>query len=88
MNKARKKKLQEAFAIIEQAKSILETVKNEEQESFDNLPEQFQSGARGEEMEGYIEILEEAFGHLDDANSAVAQIGWSPERFSPVVMAL
>lgn len=74
MNKIRRKKLQEAFALVTRAKNILETVRNEEQEAYDNLPEQFQISERGEEMEGYIEILEEAFNYLDDANSAVEQI--------------
>lgn len=47
---------------------------DEEQEAFDNLPESFQNGERGEEMTGYIEMLEEASGHLDDTKSALAQI--------------
>ena len=74
MNKQRRKRLDEAFDLIESAKEILEEVKDEEQEAFDNLPEQFQSSERGEEMEGYIEMLDEAFGYLDDANSAIEQI--------------
>jgi len=74
MNKARRKRLGKAFNLVEQAKSILGEVKDEEQESHDNLPEQFQHGERGEEMEGYIEMLEEAFNYLDDASSVIDQI--------------
>ena len=74
MNKIRRKKLQEVFAMVDQAKSILETVKNEEQEAYNNLHEQFQISERGEELEGFIEILEEAFNYLDDANSVIEQI--------------
>ena len=29
---------------------------------------------RGEEMQNYIEMLDEAYGYLDDANSVIEQI--------------
>lgn len=74
MNKQRRKKLEKAFNLIDQAKDILEEVKDEEQEAHDNLPESFQYGEKGEEMEGYIEMLDEAYGYLDDANSVIEQI--------------
>lgn len=74
MNKERRKMLAEAFEKIGEAKEILENVKDEEQEAYDNLPENFQNGERGEEMQGYIDMLEEAYGYLDDAESVVDQI--------------
>ncbi len=64
----------EAFDLIEQAMSILEEVKDEEQEAHDNLPESLQYGERGEEMEGFIEMLDESYGYLEDANSVIGQI--------------
>lgn len=74
MNKQRRKRLEEAFDLIGQAQSILEEVKDEEQEAHDNLLESIQYGEKGEEMEGYIEMLDEAYGYLDDANSVIEQI--------------
>lgn len=74
MNKQRRKRLEDAFSLIDQAKDILEEVKDEEQEAYDNLPESFQNGERGNEMQGYIDMLDEASGYLDDANSVVEQI--------------
>ncbi len=74
MNKQRRKKLGTAFDLICQAKDILEEVKSEEEEAYKNLPEQFQYGERGEEMNGYIEMIDEAYGYLDDANSVIEQI--------------
>ncbi len=74
VNKQRRKRLEEAFDLIGQAQSILEEVKNDEQEAHDNLPESIQYGEKGEEMEGYIEMLDEAYGYLDDANSVIEQI--------------
>lgn len=69
MNKERRKRLAEAFEKIGEVKEIIESVKDEEQEAYDNLPENFQNGERGEEMQGYIEMLDEAYGYLDDAES-------------------
>ena len=74
MNKDRRKRLGSAFDMVDKAKDILTDVKTEESESYDNLPEQFRDGERGEEMQGYIEMLEEAFNYLDDANSVIEQI--------------
>lgn len=74
MNNTRRKRLSEAFEKISEVKDILEEVKDEEQEAYDNLPENFRYGERGEEMEGYIEMLDEAYGYLDDAESVIDQI--------------
>lgn len=74
MNKDRRKRLEKVFNMLGEAQDILEEVKNDEQEAHDNLPESFQYGERGEEMEGYIEMLEEAWNYLDDAKSVVEQI--------------
>lgn len=59
MNKERRKRLEKVFEILTEAQEIVEEVEEEEQEAHDNLPESFQYGERGEEMEGYIEKLEE-----------------------------
>lgn len=65
MNKARRKEIARAIELIEQAREILETVMDEEQEAFDNMPESLQSTERGETMEEYISILEERIDALD-----------------------
>ena len=74
MNKQRRKKLEKAFNMIGEVKDILEEVKSEEEEAYENLPESFQNGERGEEMQGYIEMIDEAYGYLEDAESVVEQI--------------
>ena len=74
MNKARRKRLSEAYEKITEVQGIIEEIRDEEQEAHDNLPESFQNGERGEEMEGYIEMLDEVYGYLDDAQSVVDQI--------------
>ena len=74
MNKQRRKWLEEAFEKVEDAIKVLEEVTEEERESLENLPDNFRYGERGEEMEGYIEMLEEASEYLADANSVIEQI--------------
>lgn len=63
-----------AFDLVSEAMEILEDIKTEEQESYDNLPDNFRDGDKGEEMQNYIEMLEEASNYLDDANSVIEQI--------------
>lgn len=74
MNRQRRKKLSKAFDLVSDAKEILEAVKYEEQEALENLPDNFRYGERGEEMQGYIEMIDEAYNYLDDANSVIEQI--------------
>lgn len=74
MNKTRRKRLAEALDLISQAKDILEEVKGEEQDAFDNLPENFQYGERGEQMEEYISDIEEAFDNLEEAEGLISEI--------------
>ena len=74
MNKDRRKRLSKVYKLIEEAKAILEEVKDDETDAYENLPENFQNGERGEEMQGYIEMLDEAYNYLDDASSVVDQI--------------
>ena len=74
MNKQRRKQIEKAFELIGEAEDILESAKSEEQDAYDNLPENFQNGERGEEMQGYIDAMEEAYDGLDTACSAIEQI--------------
>ena len=43
-------------------------------ETYENLPDSFQNGERGEEMQGYLEMLDGTYNDLDDANSVIDQI--------------
>ena len=65
MNKARRKELAKAVELIERAREIIEVVKDEEQDAFDNLPESLQSSERGERMEECISALEDFFDEVD-----------------------
>jgi len=55
MNKQRRNRIAEALELISQARDILEEVKDEEQESYENLPESLQYGERGEQMQENVD---------------------------------
>ena len=74
MNRSKRKKLSRAFDLISEAVEIIENVKDQEQEDMENLPDPFRNGDRGEEMQSFIEMMDEALGYLLDANSVVEQI--------------
>ena len=65
MNKARRKELARVVDLLDQARDLLETIRDEEQEAFKNLPESIQYSERGETMEGYIGTMEEMLDYLD-----------------------
>ena len=56
MNAPRRKAIQE----------MIETIKDEEQEAFDNLPENLQGSDRGEAMEAAADNLDSAFNGMDE----------------------
>lgn len=74
MNKQRRKRLGEAFDKLCEVIEIIDEVKDDEQDAYDNLPENFQYGDRGEEMQNYIEMLDEVDGYIEDAKSVIEQI--------------
>ena len=54
MNNTRRKILDELVEHLEEIKARLEEVRQDEEESYDNLPESFQEGFRGERMQEAI----------------------------------
>jgi len=64
MNKERRKEIRRITEEIESLEMELQNVADEEQEAFDNLPENFQEGERGDKMTECIDALEEAISDL------------------------
>lgn len=52
---------------ISMLKADVDTVRDEEQEYYDNMPESFQNGDKGEKAQAAISALEEAVSALEDA---------------------
>lgn len=72
MNNTRRKrlsfvlaKLEELDSLRELTRELLSDVLTEEQEALDNLPESLQESERGQQMQEYIDIMEEVTGELD-----------------------
>jgi hypothetical protein len=67
MNDARRKAITEAHAKLDEAKSLLETTRDEEQDYYDAMPESFQNGDKGEKAQSAIDALDEAINELESA---------------------
>lgn len=67
MNKERRKELNNLIEQIEELKISLETLCEEEQEYYDNMPESIQNGEKGERSQEAIDNLESAIDNLDEA---------------------
>lgn len=74
MNKPRRKELSKALQMIIDAMHIIEQVQEEEQESFDNMPEGLQSSELGEKIEENAERLYEIYDNLNDMESELEDI--------------
>lgn len=74
MNKERRNKIAKIISDIENIKSNLQNVLNDEEFAFDNMPENLQSSMRGEESEEAIECMNEAIDALDEAIDQLNEI--------------
>lgn len=73
MNNTRRKQIQEIIDKLEELKSDVEMLKDEEQEAFDNLPEGIQASERGEAMETAAYNLEEAYDYMDSVIDSLTE---------------
>lgn len=67
MNKERRKDLNEIAEAINDLRERLECLKDDEQEYFDNMPENFQYGERGEAAEEAIDNIDSAIDSIGEA---------------------
>ena len=72
MNKIRRKELANIVTMLEELDALREEIRerladvlDEEQEALDNLPESLQESERGEQMQEYIDTMENVTGELD-----------------------
>lgn len=66
MNNDRRKEINKAIALMQEALAILETARNEEQDYYDNMPENLQSSDRGCAAEAAASDLDDACSSLED----------------------
>lgn len=55
MNKQRRKDIEDVRARLEELRDEIEALKNDEEEYYDNMPESFQNGERGEKAQEAID---------------------------------
>jgi hypothetical protein len=65
MNKERRKRLQNVIDTLKDMVDELYAIQEEEQEAYDNLPESFQEGERGEKMSDAIDTLDMVLSEID-----------------------
>ncbi len=71
MNQVRRKALEEILTRIEDCKNDLESLRDEEQEYLDNMPESLQSSEKHEAAENAVSELDTAIDDLEEAGSSV-----------------
>jgi len=75
MNKQRRAELDKIVLKLEEAKADIETIRDEEQEAYDNMPENLQMSDRGDAAQGRVDALDyavDAFYEItDNINTAM-----------------
>lgn len=66
VNKERRKTLEEAYRLIDQGRDMVDGVAQEEREVFDNMPESFQNGERGQRVSENADNLEEVVSTIQE----------------------
>lgn len=74
MNKARRNELNYAIKQLYEAFNTIESVREEEEEAYDNLPESIQNCERGEVMQENIDNLEDVTSQIEDIISILDDI--------------
>lgn len=74
MNKERRKLLAAVVEKLQEAKSQLDILTEEEQGYFDNMPESFQEGEKGSIVEDCISSMGDASGEIDSVISTIEEV--------------
>lgn len=63
------------LALLDEALNLLSEARDEEQDYYDNMPESFQNGDKGEAAQDAVNNLNGACGSIEDASSTLSNIG-------------
>lgn len=67
MNNNRRERINKVHAKLDEILGLIDELREEEQEAYDNMPESMQYGERGEKMQEAIDALEEAYNDVEEA---------------------
>lgn len=74
MNNTRRKQLRKWLEDMEEIKSELETIVDDEQDYYDNIPENLQGSQRACDSEESIDQMNEAISSIEEAISVIEEI--------------
>ncbi len=74
MNRNRRKLVRQAHDLLSEARSILETVYDDEQDAYYNMPESLQYSERGERMSETVDMLSDMVSTLEDYETELEEI--------------
>jgi len=73
MNAERRKQLKKLLDTVEEVKTTLETLKDEEQDYYDNMPESLQGGEKVDKVQMAIDVMESAGNSLEEVVSYIEE---------------
>ena len=71
MNKQRRKEIQSVIDQLHSLQSTIEALRDDEQEYYDNMPENFQFGERGQAAEDAVSYMDDAISSIEEAISSL-----------------
>lgn len=74
MNKPRRERISAIINKLGELSEELETIKDEEQDYYDNMPESLQGGEKGEAAQSAIDALENAKSEIEQATTNLENI--------------
>lgn len=74
MNAKRRKEIADAIKLLDEARSILESVAEQEREAYENMPESIQMSERGDMMEETVDVLERIYEEIGESIDELDEI--------------
>lgn len=81
MNEERRKALRWAMTQINNARAVIEQVKEIEEAAYDNLPESFQNGAAGDKAQEAISTMDDAITDLENVDLVLSEAFGEPTGY-------
>jgi hypothetical protein len=74
MNALRRKIITKLISQIEEIRETIESLKDTEQECFDNMPESIQDGENGQKLSDNVDNFDNVYSNLEDCISELTEI--------------
>lgn len=73
MNRERRARIQECAKTLETLKAEIDSIRDEEQEYLDNMPENLHTSERYDVAEGHVNLLEDVLSQLEDVEDLLEE---------------